>query len=322
MIDFRYHLVSIVAVFLALAVGIVMGSTLLTDPAIELAKRTSDHLAKNNKDLLGELDVLRGRESANDAFITQETGQLVRTQLAGERVLLVESPGASSALRESQQQVLVQAGAVVSGRITLTDKYADPRQSNLINELSTQLKPAALSYPGTDPYQNAATLLADATVTNDETLAGTEDAALAGVLSAFEKAGLLSLDGAPAKRATTVVMFAPEKPYEGESAEAQAGALVALAGGLDTGSQGAVVAGTIASSAAGGVLGAVRDSGDVGAAVSSVDTLDMPAGRVVVVYALHEQLQGKAGHYGLGTGGSPFQPAATTPTPTPTSSGS
>ena len=34
MIDFRYHLVSIVAVFLALAIGIVLGSTELEGPTL------------------------------------------------------------------------------------------------------------------------------------------------------------------------------------------------------------------------------------------------------------------------------------------------
>ena len=320
MIDFRYHLVSIVAVFLALAVGIVMGTTLLTDPAIELAKRTSDHLARNNKELLGDLDVLRGREASNDAFITQETPRLVSGLLAGERVLLVESPGSSVGLRESQQQALTDAGAIVSGRISLSEKYTDPRQSNLVNELTQQLKPATLIYSGTDPYQNAATLLALATMTGDDALAGTDDIAVAGVLGAFEKAGLLSLDGDPAKRATLAVMFAPDKPFEGEGADAQAATLVALAGELDRGGQGALVAGTGASaSSSGGLLAALRDSGDIAGAVSSVDTLDMPAGRVVVVFALQEQLQGKSGHYGIGSGASAFQPAESIPAKVPAS---
>ena len=41
MIDFRYHLVSIVAVFLALAIGIVLGSTELQGPADNFLNRTT-----------------------------------------------------------------------------------------------------------------------------------------------------------------------------------------------------------------------------------------------------------------------------------------
>lgn len=114
MIDFRYHLVSIVAIFLALAVGIVLGTTLLQDPAIDLAKRTSDELTNTNNGLRADLDILRGREAGNDAFVTAQTPELVSGALVGQRVLLIESPGSSTAVREATQQVIVQSGAEVS----------------------------------------------------------------------------------------------------------------------------------------------------------------------------------------------------------------
>ena len=44
MIDFRYHLVSIVAVFLALAIGIVLGSTELQGPTYNLLNQTTAKL--------------------------------------------------------------------------------------------------------------------------------------------------------------------------------------------------------------------------------------------------------------------------------------
>jgi len=43
-IDFRYHLVSIVAVFLALAIGIVLGSTELQGPVYNILSRTTSSL--------------------------------------------------------------------------------------------------------------------------------------------------------------------------------------------------------------------------------------------------------------------------------------
>ncbi len=49
MIDFRYHLVSIVAVFLALAIGIVLGST-------ELQGTTLDALRGVNGSLKSQLN--------------------------------------------------------------------------------------------------------------------------------------------------------------------------------------------------------------------------------------------------------------------------
>ena len=46
MIDFRYHLVSIVAIFLALSVGIVLGTTLLKEPAIDAAETFANQLTR------------------------------------------------------------------------------------------------------------------------------------------------------------------------------------------------------------------------------------------------------------------------------------
>ena len=46
MIDFRYHLVSIVAVFLALAIGIVLGSTELQGTTYNFLDRTTAKLTR------------------------------------------------------------------------------------------------------------------------------------------------------------------------------------------------------------------------------------------------------------------------------------
>ncbi|MEV4063394.1 copper transporter [Nonomuraea dietziae] len=322
MIDFRYHLVSIVAIFLALAVGIVMGTTLLSNPAIESALQTADDLRKSNSEYRDQLAALQAREAGNDDFVTAEIPALVRAQLTGESVLLVAAPGSSGTLREQSVQVLTEAGATISGQVTIAEKYLDPTQANFIDQLTTQLKPAGLTLPGTDPYKNAATVLAAALVTADDTQAGTENTTTVGVLDGFEKAGLLSVDGTPAKRATLALVLAPDTPFAGEKAQAQAAALVSLAGGLDDGSQGSSLAGILAATQPGGLIAALRDTGDVAAKVSTVDTLDMPAGRVVVVYSLREQLDGRAGQYGIGPDASEFQPASSAATPSPTTSGS
>ncbi|NRQ40015.1 copper transporter [Nonomuraea sp. NN258] len=326
MIDFRYHLVSIVAIFLALAVGIVMGTTLLQDPAIVSAEKVSDDLTKANTGLRSEIDVLRGREAGNNEMFTVMTPDLVKGTLTGQRVLLIDTPGSSTGNRDAEQQVLTQAGATISGRIALTDKYLDPQRSGVLDGLVNQLKPVDMVFPPTSTaYDRAATLLAAALVTTDETQAGTANPATTAVLTGFEAGGLITTDGDPSKRATMAVMFAPEKPFEGENAELQAGALVSLVTGLDIAGKGTVLTGTATNAAVtGGAITALRDSGEAARRVSTVDTLDMPAGRVVIVYSLREQLSGRAGQYGIGADASAFLPALPSPSPTasPTSTSS
>ncbi|WP_043628220.1 copper transporter [Nonomuraea candida] len=325
MIDFRYHLVSIVAIFLALAVGIVLGTSLLQDPAVKSAQEVSAQLTKTKDELRVQIDGLQGRLAGNDQFIASATPDLVAGDLTGQRVVLIETPGSGTTVREATEQVLDQAGAEISGRVTFTEKFFDPKGKGVLDGLVNQLKPVNMVFPATaTSWDRAAALLAAALVTTDQTQAGAPNTATADVLSTFEAGGLLSVEGDPVKRAMLAVMFAPEKPYEGENAEAQAGALVSVADALDVGGKGTVLAGTAATTAVpGDAIAAVRDEGEVSKRVSTVDTADMPVGRVAIVYSLREQLSGRAGQYGVGRGASGAVPAETTSaTPSPTQSGS
>lgn len=321
MIDFRYHLVSIVAIFLALAVGIVLGTTLLQDPALDLAKRTSDELKSANDGLRADLDTLRGRESGNDAFIIAQTPELVAGDLTGQKVLFIESPGSSASVREATQQVIEQAGGDVTGRLILTEKFLDPTGTGVIDGLVNQLKPANMMFaPTSTSWDRAATLLASALVTGDPAQASTPNTTTTNMIDTFETGGLLTTEDDPDKeRATLAVMFAPEKPYEGDNAETLAGALVSVANAFDAGGKGAVLAGApVTAAVPGDPIGAVRDDGEISKRVTTVDSADMPMGRVTIISSLREQLAGRAGQYGIGKGASAPQPAVTSPSPTPT----
>jgi Protein of unknown function (DUF3186). len=320
-IDFRYHLVSIVAIFLALTVGIVLGSTVLQEPLIKSAEETTAQLRKSNEDYRQENTGLRQREAGYDAFVTATSPRLLSGMLAGEQVVVVEAPGADAGTREPVTEMLTTAGATVTGWLTLTDKYLAAEQAGLVDQLATTLKPASITFAEqATPYDKAAVVLAGALVTREPAEAGKKDATAAGVLAAFADAGLLNLDQEPEQRATSAIVIAPASVYEGRTAEARTGAVVSLAQALDDTGRGTVVTGTIDAAGTGGVLTAIRDNGDVAGKVSTVDTLDMTAGRASLVYALREQLDGGSGQYGIGPAAASFLPTAT-PTPSPTSGG-
>ncbi|MER5644260.1 copper transporter [Streptosporangium sp. NPDC002524] len=316
MIDFRYHLVSIVAIFLALSVGIVLGTTLLEDPVIKASELAVNQFREGNSELRDQVEALQKREAANDAFVTADTPRLVRDALAGESIVIVEAPGSTASVREAAQQVIEEAGATVTGRITLTERYADPAQEGFVDKLAVAAKAPETVFSVEDTaYDKAAEVLAGAILTSDASQVGKEHPAGAGILDAFQRGGLLTVTGEPVKRAEAALVIVPAEAYTGETAAGQAGALVTLAVGLDDAGQGTVLAGTQTSAATGGVIAALREDTALTEKVSSVDTADMPAGRVVVVYALREQLTGLAGQYGIGPGVSGIEPSAT-PTPT------
>ncbi|GIH99809.1 copper transporter [Planobispora takensis] len=327
MIDFRYHLVSIIAIFVALSVGIVLGTTLLEEPTIQAAEAVADTLQKGNSELRAANEILTDMKTGNDAFVTSHAAELVEGGLAGESVVIVEAPGAAPGMSEAVQQMIELAGATVTGQVTLTDKYVDPTQSVFIDRLATGVKPVDMVFPAEDTaYDKAAAVLTGALVNTVPDTAGKDDPPGSGVLDAFQRADLLNVTLGPAAqaggaeqiaRAGLAVLVAPAEPYTGESAATQAGAIVSLALGLDEGSRGSVLTGLLRATSAGGVVAALRDNAVAAEKVSSVDTADIPAGRVVVVYALREQLSGVTGQYGLGPDASAFEPSAPAPTASP-----
>ena len=96
MIDFRYHLVSIVAVFLALAVGIVVGSSALQPGVIRALRAASTHEKKQIDSLLQQQRALKQQVSADQVFAQASASRLLPGLLAGENVVIVDAPGADS----------------------------------------------------------------------------------------------------------------------------------------------------------------------------------------------------------------------------------
>jgi len=321
-IDFRYHLVSIVAIFLALTVGIVLGSTVLEPMFFKSAEELTETLRQNNERYLTQISQLQAQQGGSDALITAHAPELVRDRLAGERVVLVEAPGAAASLREPLEKVVTDAGAVYTGRVSLTDKFIAADQVNVLGELADAVAPAGLEFaPNASAYQKAAAVLASAIVTSDRAEAGHPNPAAAQVLEAFEKGDFLTVGGDPRQRATLAIVLAPAQRYEGEDAARKNAAIVAVAAGLDAAGLGTVVAGGTDASAGGGVIAALHDTGGAASAVSTVDTVDTAAGRIVVIYALREQLDGGSGSYGIGDGASAFEPELAHQQPSPSAAG-
>jgi hypothetical protein len=137
MIDFRYHLVSIVSIFLALAVGIVLGAgPLKGDIGARLTEQTTA-LRADKAQLRTELDVEEKGTAARDSFSASVAPAIMKNQLTGKTVALVLAPGADSDLVKKTTASLVAAGAKVGSTITLTDTWADPA-----NRSRLRLRPA------------------------------------------------------------------------------------------------------------------------------------------------------------------------------------
>ncbi|WP_018656622.1 copper transporter [Actinomadura flavalba] len=318
MIDFRYHLVSIVAIFLALALGIILGSTTLSDSVTAGLKREANTAAKRNEALREEQGRLTAQTRGQEQFAGVLAPQVVEGRLKGQSVVLVESPGAGNESLERVGELAKSAGATVTGRVTLQAKFLDAKEAGTIDALAAQLKPANVNLPGdADAYGKAGAVLASALVTRDASATGREDAGGSAVLGGFQEAGYLTVSGKPAQHATLAVMVAPSAPYTYSGGDAANKALLAVTNALDAAGKGTVVGGPSPAAQEGGMITALRDS-DTEKNVSAVDTVDTASGQIVVILALQNELGGKTGQYGTGSGVNGYLPS---PAPAATTNG-
>lgn len=314
MIDFRYHLVSIIAIFLALALGLVVGASALRGSVTSQLRGQAAQLSKENQSLRQQNRDADQVNTYSNQVAAAIAPQIVDGRLRDESVVFVEAPGADDQMRAKTADMVSRAGARISGFITLQDKYLDPGQLTTLGELVDQLKPNSLAFPAeATAYDRAALELASVLVTKQSSRSGQEDPAAGQVLSGFQAAGFLNYSGKPANRATLAIVIAPAAASKDKDAEAENKALVSLPVALVAFGNGIVTAGNADAAADGGMIKAIRDNGKAAGHVSTVDTADIASGQVAAVLALNEAMQGRAGDYGTGSGAD-----GPLPTPVPT----
>ena len=320
MIDFRYHIVSIVAVFLALGLGLLVGATALQPTAlgglISLSQREHEQIGAalaTNRQLNRQLD-------SNDQWAQANAPQLLHGLLAGERVVVVEAPGASSQVVSGVSDALAEAGAKVSGQIQIQDKFFDVSRATQqqLTQLAQRFTPVAVSLQGS-PVAQASQAIAGAILTKDgagQPVAGQRDSASAALLSGFGAEGFLAVNGQPDARATLAIVIIPDTPQSTSISNPQSQRLVTLAQQLNLAGQGTVVAGSVDGSGPGSAIDVMRNGGRAGH-LSSVDNANHTIGQIVVAQALAEQLRGVSGSYGATSSAAS---AAPSPAPTPSAS--
>jgi hypothetical protein len=314
-IDFRYHVVSIVAVFLALTVGIVLGSSFLKESIVQELTNQANGLRTDVNTLRQEKRELERDIQYRDAFVRQVAPTLMRNRLEDQRVVLVTLPGADSDITEGIKKLLADASganAKITGQVAVKGEFSEDKQQTTLGTLALQLKPSGVAIPDGSAQETAAAEIADAIVTTEPARAGEEGTSASLVLGGFKEAGFIDVEGSPQNRATLAVVVAPSVPSTSSENNKKANeAYLAVLSALGKASRGAVLAGPEQAAEDGGLIAALRASKDVAGQVSSVDVADTESGRVAVALALLAEAQGKAGHYGVhDTPGGPLPPVA------------
>ncbi|WP_017582661.1 copper transporter [Nocardiopsis valliformis] len=338
MIDFRYHLVSIVAVFLALTVGLVLGTTMLQDPLLNTMKSETADLRGQSEELRAERDDSELLNAGADQLADAVAGDMLEDRLLDRSVVLVASPGADEEVLLALGGRVEEAGAEVVGQLLLEEAFLDVGSATFVDELALQVSTEPGDLSG-NPYDKAGTELGRALAAkNGQTDNGNEDdedkddgdgdteasgAAededgesdprhdASTVLSAFAEGGLLTIEDSPARSADTVIVLAPATAAPEDDGERANTALTSFTAALHEQVGPTVLAGGTETGRSGGLIAQARA---LEPAYATVDVAGRPTGDLVAVLALAEALSGSGSAYGIGEGVTGFLP---TPLPGP-----
>jgi hypothetical protein len=322
-IDFRYHLVSIVAVFLALAIGIVVGSTALKPAVLSGLQKTANAEKKRIDALYAQNRQFQNQLGAAQSYAQAGEHLALNGLLDGQRVVLVTAPGFPGAVVTGVTSALTVAGATVSGQVQLQSQFFATGTQSDLDTLNRQLTPAGVTLRAGSQQAQAAQLIASAILTKNgpaDPAPGVADAAGKAILSGYAAGGFLSTSGTPAARATLAVVIIPGTPPAASVTSSASQTLVTVAQQLNLADNGTVVAGQLAGSGPGSAIDVMRSAGRPDH-FSSVDDADTAIGQIVVAQALYEEMTaGRSGNYGSLASATAAAPSPA-PTPSPTSTG-
>ena len=331
MIDFRYHLVSIIAVFLALAVGIAVGAEAISPKVANRLSNESKSAEKRNAVLFAQNNQLKRQISADGAFGQAASSYLLKDLLTGERVVLVTAPGADSSTVSGITSALGQSGATVIGTVSLSPRFfdVDATTEATLNETAGQFAPPGLATSDTAgsqvPGQQAAAKVIAAGIMDKLGLPTLPVKQTNSILAGFGSQGFLqtsTANGGTALpgQATLAVVIAPgSTPANASSLSPENLALIYLTRDLDLAGKGALLAGSLAGSGNGSAIDAVT-SGGSSVKVTTVDNADTVFGQIIAVQALRKLTGPHATPtaYGVGPGAAPSPAPTSSPTPSVT----
>ena len=348
MLNFRFHIVSLVAVFLALAIGIIMGSTVIDRALVDTLEDQQqslrsdlDDLSEENATLRGELGDLR---EGGERLASEGGARLLDGMLADVPVLVVAVRGIDTGVLDDLTTLLETSGAAEQGTLWLTDRMAladedavadlaevlgreegadaDELRAAAVEEVAAAVR-GAVTEVGADTAGPATTTTLPAA---GEGPAEGETPA-ASVLLALRENGFVEYDAPDGGTDDVADLAAPGSRVVlvsgATAAVPDAELAVPLAEALVAADDGGVPAVALLAAERQlpptdededredpqpGMVELLRDD-DVGDRLATVDNLDAFAGRVAAVVALQDLGVGRRGHYGVGPGAQRLVPA-------------
>jgi hypothetical protein len=324
MINFRFHLVSLVAVFLALTIGIVVGATIVNQKTIDLLNNRIDAVEKNADNQRSDNRVLSETAKQLESSLQTAAPYVVEGRVTGVPVVVVAERGVDRGTVRALVTLLQDAGAQTPAIVWLQSKWLLDKPDDRTKLAEIVGVDAASKALRDDALAALAGRLGTAvsSVPSSTTSTTTKGAEPADLLAALTGSGFVSIEAAGASGTTDLSTFPSPGVravvVSGEASDIAASPLVTSLAGAFARLPVPTVASEIYRAAdgqpgRGAVVAPIRDDRTLGKSVSTVDDVDLVQGQVAVVLAVAESGEAKVGHYGYGSGADQVLPSWTGP---------
>lgn len=305
MISLRTHAISLAAVFLALAIGVALGSGLLSNTVLSGLRDDKKELQIQIDGLTDQKNALNEKLSAAGEFDGQMSSRILRDSMSGKSVVMFRTPEAEDDDVESVSRMVEQAGGTVTGTVALTDEFVNANSAEkLLSVVNSPIVPAGaqLSTKSVDQGSQAGDLLGIALLINkDPKVPAVDDQQRDTVLTALKDTGFITYGADRIGAANTALIVTGGGL--GDDAGNRGATVARFAAGMAPHGAGTVVAGRDGAASGTAAVAVTRSDAALSSSVSTVDDVDAASGRITTVLALGDLINGaRPGQYGVGQG--------------------
>lgn len=309
MINFRFHIASLIAIFLALALGVVMGSTVVQRAIVENLRDRIERVDERAGEQRARNDALQAENDRLNGYVEQSAPFAVSGQLTDQPIAVVAERGIAEEAVLAQLALLRSGGARAPGILWLESAWKLPDAAS-----SEALRTAIGSTTRNEGALRAEALDALALRLAQGAAAGESD-----VLDALAKGGFVTLEGLgeedvaaatwPESGARTLVLGGPASSITARGTTRDLTQSLVAANSPTTVGEVYVVGDDAPDR--GTWLAPIRGDEQLAAVVSTVDDVDLVQGRVASTLALADLARGVVGSYGYGVGATAALPPMT-----------
>lgn len=305
MVDFRYHIVSLVAVFLALAVGIILGAGPLQNSIGDTLSGEVDSLREANGELKQVNEQLNNEQKQYTAAFEQLAPSLLAGTLNEQSVALITFADTSAGDIEKFQHQLALSGAKINGVFEIQKDWTDSQSTAYRSSFAEQIKAYV---PDAKDVSDTNTIMALALNQLVRGGLSTEANKTLGELMTAADTVMLKVREGGNEASTAVVFLSPDTPDLTPKKDTTQDPDKVAQADYDAKTYGALV-GTVSAKSPVVLSGYANSQNDLvtlartsGIAVSTVDSLGGPLGATNTVLAIAAELNEKKVAYGFADG--------------------